>query len=749
MALVRTARGTGTHNTSATTFTLSPASNFAAGMAVLCIAADNAHSSGTAATTYTVTDTLGNTWTRRASALIDPGAANAGSEGAIFTTLQNGGLLTTGTTITVTYDTATTAKVWTLDEVKTDQSGQVVAYVTSGVGTSGTGTTSPTITSGSIAINDIIVGAVFIEAGTTESFTDDADSTNGSWTASQSAKIGSTTSGQAIISQTKIVTAAGAQTFNPTLGLSGDLCLGWVQIHEALAIAPALLDRTAVITAPVVTSLATIAPALLNQAAAATAPVVTSLATIIPGLLDRTATLSAPTVTSLATVAPGLLDQTAIATAPTITTGPVTVALTGVLDQTAVTTAPTVTLTTIVTVALLDQTAIPTAPTITVGAVTVDVPLLDASAASFAPTITTANSVDVALIDAAASTFAPAVTATVTLAPALIDRSAVATAPAITTTVTVSVPSLDASAVAFAPSVALRFDLPTIDASAGTFAPTVSAIYSLSPAFLDVTAATFSPAIGSLATVAPALLDQTAVVFSPDVDAGGVSPITPALLDASAAAFAPAVMAGPVFVDAPLIDRSAIPHEPSITSVAAVEPGLIDAAAMTFAPAVSTIVGISAVLIDQAAVTFTPLIGQPHVLGPASLIHSIPGALGRIGQIERIWIGDAISGVVLTTPLPVFEGLLVALNTSPGDPAPSAGYDVTIRDREGLDRLHGSGLGRSSTETESVPVFYPGVAVNPPVSLSDVLALHVDGNAIGGGTGRVVLVYSRRVGRTA
>ena len=233
MALTGTDRGTGTNNSSATTFTLSPASNFTAGsIAVIAIAADNAHSGGTQYTTWTVTDTLGNTWTRRQTALIDPGAANAGHVGAFFDTVMDGGVLQTSTTITVTFDTASTAETWTLMEV-IGASGTTPTFVTSGTGTSGTGTTSPTITTGSIRSGDMVIGGLFLEAGTTETITQDGDSTNGSWSTQQTAEIGSTTSGSNIATQRKVVTATATQTYNPTLGIAGDLCLAWVQYRES------------------------------------------------------------------------------------------------------------------------------------------------------------------------------------------------------------------------------------------------------------------------------------------------------------------------------------------------------------------------------------------------------------------------------------------------------------------------------------------------------------------------------------
>lgn len=229
MALTGTNRGGNSNNTSSTTFTLITAQSLAAGsLAVLCVAVDNSATSGNAHSTFTVTDTLGNTWTRRAAALIDPGAANAGHEGAIFTTPQDGGTIVSGTTITVTFGTAATAKTMTLTEVS--GTAGTPTFVTSGVGTGGTGTTSPTITTGSIPDGDMVIAALFLEAGVTQTITQDSDTTNGSWSTQQTFEIGSTTSGSNIASQFKVVTATGTQTYNPTLGLAGDLCLAWVQI---------------------------------------------------------------------------------------------------------------------------------------------------------------------------------------------------------------------------------------------------------------------------------------------------------------------------------------------------------------------------------------------------------------------------------------------------------------------------------------------------------------------------------------
>jgi hypothetical protein len=87
-------RGTGTHNTAATSFTLTPGSNCTAlAKIVLCVAADNSSSGGATNDFTTVTDTLGNTWIKRQSPVFDNGAASAGVQGAIYETDQTAGTL--------------------------------------------------------------------------------------------------------------------------------------------------------------------------------------------------------------------------------------------------------------------------------------------------------------------------------------------------------------------------------------------------------------------------------------------------------------------------------------------------------------------------------------------------------------------------------------------------------------------------------------------------------------------------------
>lgn len=232
--LTGTDRGTGTNTTSATTTTLSPASNFSAGsMAVLIIAADNPASGENFSS---VTDTLGNTWVEQNTSVQDPGAAGAGVQGAFYTTLQNGGTLTTGTTITITWSGNVPADCWTLMEI-TPGAGSVVEFVTSGDGT-GSSTASPTVTTGSITNTNMVIGGLFNEQGTGQTVTQDGDTTNGNWSTQQTTEIGTTDTGMTVASQRKVVTATATQTYNPTLGVASDVILGWIELREVPAVNP-------------------------------------------------------------------------------------------------------------------------------------------------------------------------------------------------------------------------------------------------------------------------------------------------------------------------------------------------------------------------------------------------------------------------------------------------------------------------------------------------------------------------------
>lgn len=229
MAITGTDRGTAANTTSSSTWTFSPASNFASGSWAVCvIAMNNTHTNGEAFTTFTLTDTNGNTWTRRISPLYDPGAANAGVEGAIFTTPMDGGTITTGTTLTITTNISVSRHAVTIMEI-VPTGGSSISYVTGGVNT-GAATGTPTVTTGSITSGNMVIGAYFAEWDGAP--VEDGDSTNGSWSTQQAIGIGSTTSGIACASQRKVVSATATQTYNPTDAAGPDCILGWIELTE-------------------------------------------------------------------------------------------------------------------------------------------------------------------------------------------------------------------------------------------------------------------------------------------------------------------------------------------------------------------------------------------------------------------------------------------------------------------------------------------------------------------------------------
>lgn len=243
MALSITSRGTGTHNTGATSFTLSPASNCTAGaMVALCVAADNSAPAGSSNNFGDVTDSLGNTWTLQQSPVFDNGAASAGVQGAIYTCAQEVGTIQSSTVITVNFGASTVAKTWTLTEI----AGSVGAPSYRTGGTKAAGATSTTAAgnattgaSASVNVGEVLLAAVFVEAGTTITLTGDGDTTNGSWSTAQTTKIGTTTSGSAIISQAKVqTTAASTQSYDVTTSIASDYHAAYVIVNEITTYTP-------------------------------------------------------------------------------------------------------------------------------------------------------------------------------------------------------------------------------------------------------------------------------------------------------------------------------------------------------------------------------------------------------------------------------------------------------------------------------------------------------------------------------
>lgn len=551
MALSITNRGTGTHNTSATSFTLSPGSNFAAGAtAVLCVAADNSASGGSSNNFTTVTDSLGNTWTKQQSPVFDNGAANAGVQGAIYTTQQDGGTLQTSTTITVNFGASTVAKTWTLTEVVA-ASGKRADFVAGGNKAAGaTATAATSDASGTINIGQASVFAIFIEAGTTQTCTGDSDTTNGSWSTLQYAEIGSTTSGSCIASQGKVQTTANStQTYNVTLGISSDYHASWVVLQENTYATPTEAVSPAVAIAPTITLGAlSVTPTEAISAAVAVDPTITlGTLNVTPTQAVSTAVAIDPTVDNQAsgqnvtpiqavsasaaidpTITLGTLDVTPIVAisastgiAPTITLGGITVTPTQAVSS-AIATDPTITLGTLnVTPTVAVSATVAITPTLTFGGITVTPVTAITSAVAVAPT-TTFGAISVTPGTAVSTDTAanPTVTlGTLNVTPTVAIAAATAADPSAFIGYFVTPPAAISTAVATNPTITLG----EITATLGTAISTATAIplnttlgtLNITPPAAIASAIAIGLVVDNGLTVVPTPGIATAIAFDP------------------------------------------------------------------------------------------------------------------------------------------------------------------------------------------------------------------------------------------
>ena len=99
---------------------------------------------------------------------------------------------------------------------------------TGGAGVGAT-TGTPSVTTTSIANGDYVIGMVAAEGDNT--INADTDTVNGSWSSQARSLAGPIgTSGTSISAQYKKVTAAGTQTFDPTLNATQDIIYGWIEV---------------------------------------------------------------------------------------------------------------------------------------------------------------------------------------------------------------------------------------------------------------------------------------------------------------------------------------------------------------------------------------------------------------------------------------------------------------------------------------------------------------------------------------
>lgn len=192
-------------STSAATLTLTTSVAVAVGdMIVVGVAADNAGASG-ASSIASVSDSAGNVYSLRQSANQTAGAANDGASYALFTAPCTSPLAS-GQTITINFSPNTVSRVAQARKITPSGTG-VLAYLEGNTNANSSNAIS-VATSANLILGDVVVAGIARENPNGPSA--DTDTTNGSWSSSLFEGATNFTS----ISQTKVVTGAGAQTFN-------------------------------------------------------------------------------------------------------------------------------------------------------------------------------------------------------------------------------------------------------------------------------------------------------------------------------------------------------------------------------------------------------------------------------------------------------------------------------------------------------------------------------------------------------
>jgi len=323
MALTVTNRGTGTHNTGAATLVPGGRTGTLAvgSMGVLLMALDNAGSAGsTLIAPDSWTDAKGNVWTLQRNALFDNGAASAGIEMAIYTAPITTALLTTDLGTMTWKSGSPVAKAWTWYEVIPSGANSVIFFASGNI--AGATAANATVGTLSIDVGDAVVAGYFAEG--VAAVTADSDTTNGSWTAQQTATIGATTSGVRIASQAKVQTTVGStQSYDVTVA-SQDRIAGYIVLHELVqtVVSPpgaalVLTGYEPTVTAGAGTVVEPPAAALVLTPAAPTVTV-TAHQVVQPPAAALLLTGHAPTVSTPLLVTPGSLALLLVGAAPTV-----------------------------------------------------------------------------------------------------------------------------------------------------------------------------------------------------------------------------------------------------------------------------------------------------------------------------------------------------------------------------------------------------------------------------------------------
>lgn len=454
---------------------------------IVFVGADNAGTSG-ASSISGVHDSKGNTYTLvKAQNRTAGSAANDGCTAAIYMAKITVAL-TTSDTVTVDFSPNTTAKCMYCMKVTGVNRTAYSTDSASGSGATFTGNASPSMTSG-----DVIFALAVNESTTTPTL--DSDTTNGSWNAfpnQSSSGGGADASNVAFQGSWKVVTGAGAQTYNAATGASTD----WAEVQALFHVAA---DQT--VTAGVTSvSLSTFAPVVTATSGVKATP---DLATLV--LTKYAPTIQLPRVTTPPVKALALSTFAPVARAPRVTTPALaTLALTRY------------------------------APTILTPRL-VTVPLASLSLATFAPTLPQLVVPD--MLALSLTRYAPIVATPRLVTPSTVALVATRYAPTIIVPRLVTVPVASLSLAAFAPTLPRLTTPDAVALTLTTFAPTLPTLTTPDTAALSLS--TFASTVFTPRLVTPDVLALALSAFAPSALTPRV--VTPALTSLSLSTFAPSL----------------------------------------------------------------------------------------------------------------------------------------------------------------------------------------------------------------
>jgi len=177
------------------------------------VSANNSGTSG-AACTLTVSDARNGSWIVHGPGLQDPGAADAGVA-CYVAIVKVTNAYTNGDDVTFTWSPNCTGKTIVIEEWRGIHSSSPVAVVaTTAAGASGT----PSISRTPTAAGQLFYGCLAIEGLLADTYTQDSDTTDGTWSGRTSqGGTGTATSTVTVRGATKLVTGTSAQTWNPAI----------------------------------------------------------------------------------------------------------------------------------------------------------------------------------------------------------------------------------------------------------------------------------------------------------------------------------------------------------------------------------------------------------------------------------------------------------------------------------------------------------------------------------------------------